>query len=826
MLPLSIHLVGVGSHKDTFVEWTTLGSPVCVVGDMGSGKTTLVDAMFAALHGEFPWYPGPIYGMSSKGGDGESIIDFTFEHDGKTFQIVRVWKNTGKTKTHKATLYENGIAIAGPKVSDVDNAITGMIGDKEMSLATWFLSQNRAGDLCGQPGERDLLERRWSVFNDLIGGRERYAYLEKIVDEHRRRNAVAGELKAQLSDVVGDPEIGILIFQSELIETTLLKNNTQVVLTRIENDLESTRTALRDAQAGDDALRAQIQAHEQAKTALWQISRRVGAVETDVKVLRVKADGLEMAQGETDRLERHQLDRNGLRIAVKTWEDFEIWARRIKELGTATANAEKHVETLNAVPGVDEATRTLAGTLDVVKISGLRAKAVNDDRAARNKERAGLRLKAQKDLDVANSRIAAIDERLAKKPETPFGEKCSPCPLMRDFANLPVDRQTYQIEVSGAETRLNVIGPDEELIDLSELRGQYEKAKAAADTVAKAEGTAKQLAAAHAEVVRCQGDCDIHMGGKPEKPQTDPRPLLDECQHQIDLLAGAPDRLEHAKQAKATLTVKYAELESLRADRDKANVEVAQLEKPAEEACQALGDREAKQGGLREAVANLESQIAELREQISTITHRIGSLEAEIREAERRRDETAAKRARFDEMTRDCEALSLLRTCFGPKGARQILIDDAAPKLEKILDELFDLVTGGQMRISIRTQRMLADGSMAEDFSILVRTGFSERDVLAHSGGELQTILILVRIGVAVWSGGLRGHRPDCLILDEAFDRMGDVGTAKIMPVFEYLKDKFRKIIVITHDMDIANQMVSKIVVRKTYAGSEVEVAA
>ena len=181
--------------------------------------------------------------------------------------------------------------------------------------------------------------------------------------------------------------------------------------------------------------------------------------------------------------------------------------------------------------------------------------------------------------------------------------------------------------------------------------------------------------------------------------------------------------------------------------------------------------------------------------------------------------EQKAKLNRIGELGMKLEGLRLLRQCFGPHGVRQILMDAVAPELEAIADDLFQRATDGQQRLRIATQTANKDGSLAETFDILIQDGRGERDVLEHSGGELQLIRILFRIAVVLWIGRLRGQKADCLFLDEAFDQLGTKGTNEMLAILEYLRDHFGLIVVITHDPAIGSRLGSMVWLDKGMSG-------
>jgi DNA repair exonuclease SbcCD ATPase subunit len=84
-------------------------------------------------------------------------------------------------------------------------------------------------------------------------------------------------------------------------------------------------------------------------------------------------------------------------------------------------------------------------------------------------------------------------------------------------------------------------------------------------------------------------------------------------------------------------------------------------------------------------------------------------------------------------------------------------------------------------------------------------------------------IQILFRISVSLWVGKLRGHKPECLIMDETFDKLGAEGTEDLMRVLETLQGQVSQIIVVTHDPLIAERMASQVRLARSFSGVSVE---
>jgi len=828
MKPLRLAIRGLGPHADTEIRLEDLASPLAVCAPYGTGKTTLLEAMLFCLYGRGGWYTDSVYDMLTQNGAGEASIALTFEEAGRLHVAQRSIKVTPATRKQTATLSRleaAGLApVAGPKVGDFERAVAGLVGDYETFMATCFLSQNRRGDLIGQPGEPDLVARRRQVFNDLIGASALDAIEEDLAEIQRKSVSVAEELEAQLA-AEPDPAEAI---QNELATCAAAERDLhaeQAALAEAESALETARRALRDAEGDDAQLKAQIERHEQSQAQESALRQRAESIGGECRELAARAQGLEKAQAESRELDALLRARKDLQDRRERHQAWKRWDDRRAELAAAVTLAETRVATLEAVPGCDAETIALATTADALLARGRALKAENEAKELLNKKRRERRADLTGALDRKRGLLGELDRRLADKPVTPMGERCAPCPLMREWAGLPSQIETLRSELAGSEKAVAAIEADEALEDLTEIRAAYERAASAGKSVAAARQASQDLAKAKSESETARNQLNEHAAGQPPKVD-DPSDQLKAAQDRIDLLAGAPERVKTCELARADLARKRDELAAVEKDLAEAKRRTCALQPAADSARKALEDRRRQREALATRVDEATAQVARLRESVTALVERLARGRARLEHLDARRKQAAEKRARVAVLRDDIEGLKDLRQCFGPRGVRQILIDNAAPELEAIAADLFERATGGRMRLRIATQRVNQDDSIAEDFKILVTDERGERDALRYSGGQLQLIIILFRLAVALWVGRLHGRRPDCLVLDEAFDRLGAEGTEDMLRVLEHLADQIGMIIVVTHDPLIAQRMRSHVRLEKQFSGVLIHVAA
>ncbi len=808
MIPLSLLIQNIGPHGDTRIDFRELPSPLAVVGEYGSGKTYLIEAIFAALYGEFAFYPSSIYDALTLDAPEDGLIHLTFEHEGEVYSARQVIKRSRK---REATIRDaGGNLLAGPKISDFNLWVEAHMGLRDTALSTWFLSQNRALDLIGTPGEPALEARRRGVFSELIGARDMDRLADRAGELIRERQAVATELEAQLlgeGDLAGE-------IQAETGALTEARRLLAVVTTdqqAAERDLEAARTALRDAGQADDAvLRETIEQHARLSQEIRAQRARVEGAETECRELEARAAGLSEAQADAATKGLLERDRLALRAQAEKHAARKQWEREEECMERNLRERQQQVTLIEGVTGVDDDTRALAGRADDIAERGKRLKAENERRVEANVERQALRTRHRTEIAVCDTEIGSLERRIASAPEAPFGDKCAPCPLMLEWSELPPKLDAARARRAEHEKALTAIAEDEPLHDLAELRAEWERAAAARKAIADAERYAEQLADLRREISETESAIRAHGANEPDAVD-DPAEKLAQVQRALDHLAGAEERVKACEQAGRDLTGKR---EALRREREAlTNLEtmLPESETRARNAETTLAERETARKQLADRVQEAQSRLEMARDRVRVATQAVARHEAHIHELERRQTEALEKRARLSRLRYEIGGLQDNRACWGPRGVRQILIDDAVPELEAIADDLFERATGGRMRLSIHTQRANQDGSISEAFEIRVRDARGERDALRYSGGQQQLIRILFRIATAVWVGRLRGQTPECLVLDETFDQLGADGSDDLWRVLEWLGDRVRYIITVTHDPAIAARHASTV---------------
>ncbi|MEM4134654.1 MAG: AAA family ATPase [Candidatus Micrarchaeia archaeon] len=176
MIPLKLKLENFLSHKNTEIDFTNLNA-ICLYGENGAGKTSILDGMLYAL-----------YSYTSRGrddflirlGERKMRIEFLFEMEGTLYRVVKE-KEIGKTKNtslYMVTPDEEVLVATGERVDEYIENLLGMNYDTFTS--TFFLLQDNAYRfILATPTER------YKILFDILG-LEVYQEYRKVASYSKR----------------------------------------------------------------------------------------------------------------------------------------------------------------------------------------------------------------------------------------------------------------------------------------------------------------------------------------------------------------------------------------------------------------------------------------------------------------------------------------------------------------------------------------------------------------------------------------------------------------------------------------------------------------
>jgi len=269
----SLTLKNWRTHSETTLEFGK-GTNV-IVGVMGSGKSSIVNAISYALFGTFPAVKGRLVTLEevimNKPNEqirAETIIEFTQEEN--KYKVERIIKRDG---TNEAKLYENEKFVAGPKQKDVNERVEKLLGlNYELFSRAVYAEQNELDFFLKlSPSERK------KKFDELLD-------LAKYEDARKNSNTLQNELlkeNKQRKDAIEQQQKTIHSHEEE----KLLKQirDEEIAIKQIEAELKNLTKVIENIEKEYKILIETEKQHKTIEELLLKTNSRIEGLKEDIQ---------------------------------------------------------------------------------------------------------------------------------------------------------------------------------------------------------------------------------------------------------------------------------------------------------------------------------------------------------------------------------------------------------------------------------------------------------------------------------------------------------------------------------------------------------------
>ncbi|MFB6168729.1 MAG: DNA double-strand break repair ATPase Rad50 [Haloferacaceae archaeon] len=793
-----------------------------VHGVNGSGKSSLLEAVFFALYGSSALDAGTTLADLVRNGEDETEVELTFTHEEASYRIDRRLRRYDDRVDHDCELTGPDVAVAG--AADVEAFVTDLLRmDADAFVNCAYVRQGEVNKLI----EASPRERRATI-DDLLqlGTLEEYREragdarlgVEDVLSEWRGRldgkredleSAEAEEphervndLETELSEV--EAEIERFEDQRESARETLadaervLEESAErrEELETVEADIEELEETIAEAEAdreslADAARSADERAEEHAErvesllaeTALDEadpdrIAERRAAVESERGDLRSEIGALgEEIESLGEEAERHE------RAATERHDDAEARRAEAESRREAAVEARERVEELaTEVEDLETARDEAREVFADAPVDPSEAEAHRDEARAELESAREARAERRTELSSARERVAEA-ERLVEEGNCPeCGQPVEGSPHVDALDERRARVAELEAAVADAEERVEAA--ESALDDAEELVAAADRVDRLADrlegkreTLASERERATAAESRAAELAR-EADGLVREAAEHERAARDARERAAETRARLGALNGECrdltariERLDDLTEAVEARETAREEAERLREDRadlaevnDERRDRLADLRERRTRLSEAVDEERVEAARERKANAEtylerVEPKLAALNDRRDEVRDRLATARDAVDRIERLRTEVAELEERVAALESLHEEAAELERLYGDLRAE--LRQRNVATLERMLNETFSLVYENDAYARIE---------LDDDYELAVVQ--KDGETLAPdqlSGGERALFNLSLRCAIyRLLAEGIDGAAPmPPLILDE-----------------------------------------------------------
>ncbi|MBI4043934.1 MAG: AAA family ATPase [Candidatus Diapherotrites archaeon] len=401
-----IELENWKTHHKTRMEFGP-GTNV-LIGVLGSGKSSVMDAICFALFGTFPALQGREVALKEvltrKPFKAESArIKLEFEYEKKQYLVERVIKANG---TNEAKVWENQRLLAGPKVQEVNARIQSILEmNYDLFARAVYAEQNQVDYFLKlNPGQRK------AKFDELLGLDKYEEVRSNSVNVQNRLKKEAEEKRKWLEDLSTQFNVNDL---TELHERLARKEKQAL---DVQSDLERLKAEDAKLQETLRALNAIEKEYSRLKEELHRTRGRRESLEDRVKELEKNLAGHPFQTEQEARHAQEELER----------QRKELEDQRLKAQKTAleAQSFRERAHDARKQAGVRAKSMPAQSKEELQEQKNLIAKALEELEKERSTGKQEFQ-HASKEESALNEKIEIMKERVEKLDET--GPQCPVC---------------------------------------------------------------------------------------------------------------------------------------------------------------------------------------------------------------------------------------------------------------------------------------------------------------------------------------------------------------------------------------------------------------
>jgi len=163
----------------------------------------------------------------------------------------------------------------------------------------------------------------------------------------------------------------------------------------------------------------------------------------------------------------------------------------------------------------------------------------------------------------------------------------------------------------------------------------------------------------------------------------------------------------------------------------------------------------------------------------------------------------------------------LEKELFHKDGIPTALLMEIVPEIEQEASKILRDLSNGRMDINFKFGRKTKAGKMTEELIVEAVDQGRSHPVSRYSGGERMRINLALRLGVSEVVAKRSGYKGkiETLVIDEGFGPLDEEGRRATVEILQALRQRFKKILVISHIDDVREAFETRLVVDKPIGG-------
>lgn len=152
---------------------------------------------------------------------------------------------------------------------------------------------------------------------------------------------------------------------------------------------------------------------------------------------------------------------------------------------------------------------------------------------------------------------------------------------------------------------------------------------------------------------------------------------------------------------------------------------------------------------------------------------------------------------------------------FSPQGLRSFMLDYVTPILNDRAAYYSEVLTGGHMKVTFSTKKLLKNGEERDEFQITVDQTYGCESYMGVSIGEKARADLIISMALGDLAVYRTAKQLPWRFLDEPFENIDKTGNEAVVNLLNDQKNRYKTVFVITHKPSLQNMFTQRVTVTK-----------